>query len=76
MKTAWASKFVRPYLENTHHKKRAGRVAQGVGPDFKFQYCKKRDIPVCGFLIIPLLTHENSDIQCKGTFDRLNTYII
>jgi hypothetical protein len=23
--------FVRPYLEKTHHKKRAGRVAQGIG---------------------------------------------
>jgi hypothetical protein len=28
-------KFKRPYLERTHHKKRAGGVAQGVGPEFK-----------------------------------------
>jgi hypothetical protein len=33
---------VRPYLEKTHHKKRTGRVAQGVGPEFKPQYCKKK----------------------------------
>jgi hypothetical protein len=30
-----------PYLEKTHHKKRAGGMAQGVGPEFKLQYCKK-----------------------------------
>jgi hypothetical protein len=33
---------MRPYLENTHHKKRAGGVAQGIGPKFKPQYCKKK----------------------------------
>jgi hypothetical protein len=27
--------------EKTHHKKRAGRVTQGVGPEFKPQYRKK-----------------------------------
>jgi hypothetical protein len=32
---------MRPYLEKTHHKKRAGDVAQGVGPEFKLQYYKK-----------------------------------
>jgi hypothetical protein len=32
---------VRPYLEKTHHKRRAGGVAQGVGPEFKPQYPKK-----------------------------------
>jgi hypothetical protein len=26
----------------THTKKRAGGVAQGVGPEFKPQYCKKQ----------------------------------
>jgi hypothetical protein len=31
---------MRPYLEKPHHKKRAGGVAQGVGPEFKPQYCK------------------------------------
>jgi hypothetical protein len=31
---------VRPYLEKTLHKK--GLVAQGVGPEFKPQYRKKR----------------------------------
>jgi hypothetical protein len=29
-------------LKKTHHKKRAGGVAQGVGPKFKPQYCKKK----------------------------------
>jgi hypothetical protein len=30
---------VRPYLEKTHHgKKRAGGVAQCIGPEFKPQY--------------------------------------
>jgi hypothetical protein len=33
---------VRPYFEETHHKKRAGGVAQGVGPEFKHQYYKKK----------------------------------
>jgi hypothetical protein len=31
---------LRPYLENTLHKKRAGGVAQSVGPEFKSQYLK------------------------------------
>jgi hypothetical protein len=29
-------------LENTHHKKGAGGVAQGVGPEFKSHYCKNK----------------------------------
>jgi hypothetical protein len=33
---------VRPYLEKTHHKKRAGGVAQGEGSDFKPQYHRKK----------------------------------
>jgi hypothetical protein len=32
--------FRSPYLENTHHKKRASGVAQGEGPKFKPQYHK------------------------------------
>jgi hypothetical protein len=32
---------VRPYLENPSQK-RAGGVAQGVGPEFKSQYYKKK----------------------------------
>jgi hypothetical protein len=31
---------MRAFLEKTHHKKRAGGVAQGVGPEFKPQYHK------------------------------------
>jgi hypothetical protein len=35
---------MRPYLEKIHHRKRrgAGGVVQGVGPEFKSQYCKKK----------------------------------
>jgi spore germination protein GerM len=33
---------MRPYLQKTHHKKRAGRMAQGVGPEFKSQHCQKQ----------------------------------
>jgi hypothetical protein len=32
----------RPYLRKTHHKKRAGGVPHGEGPEFKLQYCKKK----------------------------------
>jgi hypothetical protein len=34
----------RSYPEKTHHKKRPGGVAQGVGPEFKPQYRKKKKI--------------------------------
>jgi glutamine amidotransferase-like uncharacterized protein len=33
---------VRPYLEKTHHKKGLVEWPQGVGPEFKPQYCKKK----------------------------------
>jgi hypothetical protein len=33
---------MRPYLDKNHHKKRAGRVAQGGGPEFKPQYWGKK----------------------------------
>jgi hypothetical protein len=33
---------VRPFLEKNPSQKRAGGVAQGVGPEFKPQYCKKK----------------------------------
>jgi hypothetical protein len=31
-----------PYLEKTHHNERDGGVVQGIGPEFKPQYCKKK----------------------------------
>jgi hypothetical protein len=34
--------YISFYLEKTHHKKRAGGVAQGVGPELKPQYGKKK----------------------------------
>jgi hypothetical protein len=36
---------LRPYLEKNPSQKRAGGVAQGVGPEFKPQYCKERQKP-------------------------------
>jgi hypothetical protein len=30
----------------THHKERAGGMSQGVGPEFKLQYCKKQKKPI------------------------------
>jgi hypothetical protein len=33
---------VRPYLKKTHHKNRAGGVAQGGSPEFKPQYHNKQ----------------------------------
>jgi hypothetical protein len=41
-KPALGKQLDRIDLENTHHKKRAGGVAQGVGPKFKPQYKKKK----------------------------------
>jgi hypothetical protein len=33
---------MRPYLKKNLHKKRAGGMAQGIGPEFKPQYHKKK----------------------------------
>jgi hypothetical protein len=33
---------MRPCLEKNLHKKRAGGVAQGIGPEFKLQFQKKK----------------------------------
>jgi hypothetical protein len=33
---------MKPYLRKTLHKKRAGRVVQGGGPEFKLQYHKNK----------------------------------
>jgi hypothetical protein len=38
----WANSFSRPYVEKIHHKKGLGGMAQGVGPEFKLQYRKKK----------------------------------
>jgi hypothetical protein len=34
--------IVRESLSQKNHHKKAGGGAQGVGPEFKFQYCKKK----------------------------------
>jgi hypothetical protein len=41
-KPAQANRPRDPISKTTHHKKRAGGVAQDVGSEFKPQYCKKR----------------------------------
>jgi hypothetical protein len=38
----YLKQFKRHILKKTLHKKRAGGVAQGVGPEFKPQYGKKK----------------------------------
>jgi hypothetical protein len=54
-------------LKKTHHKKRAGGVAQGVGPKFKPQYCKKKkteeglESDRSGFLCLGFNTNPLSD---------------
>jgi hypothetical protein len=42
LKPAPGKWFMRPYLEKKPLTKRAGGVAQGVGPEFKPQYHKKK----------------------------------
>jgi hypothetical protein len=52
---------VRPYLEKTPSQKRAGRVAQDVGPEFKPQYChKKKKIWIMGRLFFGTILTEPS----------------
>jgi hypothetical protein len=43
LKPAWEDRSARPYLIKNHFQKRAGGVAQGVGPEFKLLYCKKKE---------------------------------
>jgi hypothetical protein len=42
-KPAQSNSSTRPYHKKNPSQKRAGRVAQGVGLEFKAQYCKKKD---------------------------------
>jgi hypothetical protein len=63
-KPARANSSVRPYLKKTHHRKRADGVAQGVGPEFKTQYCrKKKKLVLCLLqksLLVPLDVQVNA----------------
>jgi hypothetical protein len=43
LKPAPGKKFKRPYLKKNPSQKRAGRVTQVVGPEFKPQHHKKRN---------------------------------
>jgi hypothetical protein len=42
LKTAWANSLQNPILKNPITKNWAGGVSQGEGPEFKVQYCKKK----------------------------------
>jgi hypothetical protein len=42
LKPARANSSRDPISKQTHERKRAGGVAQGVGPEFKPQYCQKK----------------------------------
>jgi hypothetical protein len=42
LKPAGANSLRDPILKKTLSQKRAGGVAQGAGPEFKLQYCRKR----------------------------------
>jgi hypothetical protein len=66
LKAAQAKKFERPCLEKNQHKKRAGGVAQVVGPEFKPQYHKKREreretTPACPLVIYGKATQFTQD---------------
>jgi hypothetical protein len=43
---------MRPYLEKTQQKKRAGGVAQGIGPEFKPHYCQNKTNKMYEFFFI------------------------
>jgi hypothetical protein len=38
----WANSSRDPISKKTHHKEKAGGVAQDGGPEFKSQYCKRK----------------------------------
>jgi hypothetical protein len=53
--------FKRPYLEKTHHKNRAGGVAQGEGPEFKPQYHKKKKFKEISSPLPSTMEHAGSE---------------
>jgi hypothetical protein len=55
---------MRPYLEKTFTKKRAGGVAQGVGPEFKPEYHTYTKI------ICIHRQYDHLSRKCNGTFRR------
>jgi hypothetical protein len=54
--------FVRPYLEKNPTQKRAGGVAQGVGPEFKLQYWKTKNKTIS----FSLLIHDSNTFSYKN----------
>jgi hypothetical protein len=56
LKPTWANSSGNPILEKNSSHKRAGGVAQGVGPEFKHQYCKKRK---CTHSSLKYTSHHN-----------------
>jgi hypothetical protein len=55
---------VKPYLEKNPSQKRAGGVAQGIGPEFKPQYQKKKKCScfIFGFYFCFVLSFDNTGI--------------
>jgi hypothetical protein len=57
--------FMNPYLKNTQYKKkkkRAGRMDQDIGPEFKPQYCqkkKKKTFLCCKILFLKQITEQH-----------------
>jgi hypothetical protein len=43
---------MRSYLKKNPSQKRAGGVAQGIGPEFKPQYCAKKKKKNCDIIIL------------------------
>jgi hypothetical protein len=57
---------MRPYLEKNPSPKRASGVAQGVGPEFKSQPCKKKKLSniKSSLSITFVLGHEKIKLIC------------
>jgi hypothetical protein len=71
LKPAQANSSVRPYLKKAYHKKSADGVAQGIGPEFKHQYCKKKNFKSHFQIILELektldLNFKTIEINNKG----------
>jgi hypothetical protein len=55
------------YFEKLHHKKRGGGMVQGVGPEFKPQYHKKKK-KNCSSIILVIPVFKFTDKQTKTNF--------
>jgi hypothetical protein len=60
---------MRSYLENIHYKNGADTVAQGIGPEFKSQSCKKTKNPNLSSIVPDLFFKRQST---KARYYHLN----